>query len=242
MKIFSKGTLSWFDWFLVAGILVTNLLYCILRKEMDIIGFIAGVSGLLCVVLTAKRSVSNYIFGIINVSLYAYISYKSALYGDFILNAFYYFPMQFIGWYSWVKNRGGEDSEGNEDESLVKIKRMTARQRALLLFLCVVSVLVTGYLLETYTDDPQPYKDSFTTVLSVIAMYLMVKAFMEQWILWIAINIVGVVMWYMVFRDGGEHAALMIIMWIFYLANSINGYIIWRKNAKYPNLQATRDL
>ena len=86
-RFFSKGTLSAFDFFLIAGVVVSGLLYSILAGQFDALGFIASVTGLLCVVLAAKRSLSNYLFGIINVSLYAVISYRSQLYGDAALNA-----------------------------------------------------------------------------------------------------------------------------------------------------------
>lgn len=248
MKVFSKGTLNTFDWFLIIGIILCSLIYALLSlptaesgslspagyathiaKHFDFIGFIAGVTGVVCVVLTAKRSIANYIFGIVNVSLYAIISYKSQIYGDAALNALYYFPMQFIGWHQWVKNNGGKNREGNNDESFVKAKRMTQKERLFFFACCTIVVVSVGYILGRYTADPQPYKDSFTTVLSIAAMYLMVKAYMEQWMLWVMINTVSVIMWCMVFTRGDAHAGLMVIMWIFYLMNSINGLRIWLK-------------
>ncbi|MEG0591489.1 MAG: nicotinamide riboside transporter PnuC, partial [Lachnospiraceae bacterium] len=92
MKIFSKGTLSTFDLLLISGVVFFNILHSTLVNELNLIGSLASVSGVICVVLVAKRSMSNYLFGIINVSLYAYISYKASIYGDFLLNAFYYLP------------------------------------------------------------------------------------------------------------------------------------------------------
>lgn len=231
MKIFSKYTLRLFDWFLILGALTFNILYAILTNEFDIIGTIASVTGVVCVVLVAKRSMSNYIFGLINVSLYAYISYESELYGDFLLNALYYLPMQIIGWFMWVKDRGDVDLQGHTDESIVKSKLMSYNARIALLILCVAATVLGGYLLTIYTADPQPYKDSATTVLSVLAMLLMVRKYMEQWILWVVVNMISIVMWIFVWVDGGAHAGLMVIMYLFYLANSINGIIVWNTAA-----------
>ncbi|MEF9931948.1 MAG: nicotinamide riboside transporter PnuC, partial [Bacteroidales bacterium] len=86
MKLFSKSTLRLFDWFLIIGIIILNILYSVVENNFDTLGSIASITGVVCVVLVAKRSMSNYLFGIINVSLYAYISYESSLYGDFLLN------------------------------------------------------------------------------------------------------------------------------------------------------------
>ena len=82
--------LSLYDWFLIVGVVVTNILYSILSGTIDIVGSVAGIAGVLCVVLVAKGSIWNYLFGIVNVSMYAYISYKASLYGDAALNALYY--------------------------------------------------------------------------------------------------------------------------------------------------------
>ena len=60
-----------YDWFLIVGIIAVNLIYNILADEIDILGSVAGIAGVLCVVLVAKGSILNYLFGLINVSLYA---------------------------------------------------------------------------------------------------------------------------------------------------------------------------
>jgi nicotinamide riboside transporter PnuC len=96
--------LSLYDWFLIIGVIASNIIYSVLSGNVDIVGSVAGIAGVLCVVLVAKGSIWNYLFGIINVSMYAYISYKASLYGDAALNALYYVPMQFIGW--WQCARG----------------------------------------------------------------------------------------------------------------------------------------
>ena len=176
-------------------------------------------------VLVAKGSIWNYLFGLVNVSMYAYISYKASLYGDAALNALYYLPMQFIGWWQWRK-RGAvlSDSEGGDVQ--VKARRFNWKQRALLAAGCVVAVIAGGFLLQ-YLGDSQPFKDSTTTVLSIVAQALMALAFMEQWVLWIITNIVSVVMWVVFLTKGEPHAAVMVIMWSFYLLNSINGLRVW---------------
>lgn len=216
---------SLYDWFLIVGVLASNITYAILSSQYDIPGMIASVTGLLCVVLVAKGNIWNYAFGLVNVSLYAYISYKTSVYGDAALNAFYYVPMQFIGWWMWRK-RGASASEGKNTE--VKARRLTWNQRLALAAVCLVAVIAVGMILNK-TGDPQPYKDSLTTVLSIIAQMLMAFAFMEQWVLWIITNVVSVVMWTILAVRGEAHAAAMVIMWFFYLLNSINGFRQWLK-------------
>ena len=219
--------LSYYDWFLITGVIVSNIIYSVLTGEIDLIGSVAAVAGVLCVVLVAKGSIWNYLFGLVNVSLYAYISYEASLYGDAGLNALYYLPMQFIGWWQWRK-RGAAVSEAEADGRGVQVKarRFNFRQRILLASGCATAVVATGFLLQ-YLGDPQPFKDSTTTVLSIVAQALMALAFMEQWVLWIITNIVSVVMWVVCVARGEAHAAVMVIMWSFYLLNSINGLRVW---------------
>ena len=221
--------LSLYDWFLIAGVIVSNVLYSVLSGDMDVVGSVASIAGVLCVVLVAKGNIWNYLFGIINVSMYAYISYKASLYGDAGLNAFYYVPMQFIGWWQWRKRGAAMSaSEAGDQGVQVKARRFTWHQRILLALGCTAAVIACGYVLKHF-GDPQPFKDSATTVLSIVAQALMALAFMEQWVLWIITNVISVVMWCICVARGEAHAAVMVIMWVFYLLNSLNGFRVWLK-------------
>ena len=228
----NNKVLSLYDWFLIAGVIVSNVAYSLLTGTMDVLGSMAAITGVLCVVLVAKGSIWNYLFGLVNVSLYAYISYKASLYGDAALNALYYLPMQFIGWWQW-RRRGAAMSAAEAGDSGVQVKarRFTWKQRAILFLGCAVAVVAVGFLLK-HVGDPQPFKDSTTTVLSIVAQALMALAFMEQWALWIITNIVSVVMWCVCVSRGEAHAGVMVIMWVFYLLNSINGLRVWMKLSK----------
>ena len=212
--------LNAYDWFLIVGIIAANIIYSVLAQEVDVVGSVAAVAGVLCVVLVAKGNIWNYLFGLINVSLYAYISFNATAYGDAALNALYYVPMQFIGYFAW-KKRGSQGSQ-------VKARRLSAQGRVLLAELCVIGILA-GVLLLRYYGGGQPFKDSTTTVLSITTQALMAMAFMEQWILWIITNVVSVVMWVVFVFQDVPHSEVMVIMWVFYLLNSLNGLRVWLK-------------
>lgn len=220
--------LGWFDWFLIVGVIVSNMTYMVLTESHDYLGAVASVAGLLCVVLVAKGSIWNYLFGVINVSLYAYIAYKTAIYGDAVLNALYYLPMQFIGYFSWRK-RGADI--GGEGKSIVRARRLDRRQRIAIASGSIVLIIIVGFILQHF-NDPQPFKDSTTTILSIVAQLLMAMAFMEQWVLWVIVNSVSVGMWLICVLRGDAHSGAMLIMWIFYLFNAVNGLRVWLKLSK----------
>lgn len=224
--------LSLYDWFLIVGVIVSNALYSLMTSSLDVIGSLAGITGVLCVVLVAKGSIWNYLFGLVNVSLYAYISYKASLYGDAGLNALYYLPMQFVGWWQWRKRGAAvSQSEAGGKGVQVRARRFNWKQRIVLAFGCTAAVVAIGYVLR-HIGDPQPFKDSATTVLSIVAQALMALAFMEQWVLWIITNVISVVMWSICVARGEMHAGVMVIMWVFYLLNSLNGFRVWLKLSK----------
>lgn len=228
----NNKVLSWFDIFLIIGVIASNLIYSILTETSDVVGSLACITGVLCVVLVAKGCIWNYLFGVVNVSLYAWISFKADLYGDAALNALYYFPMQFIGWWQWRK-RGAALSrtEASGGSVQVRVRSLSALQRVAVAVVCMAAVIAAGFLLK-YLGDPQPFKDSATTVLSIVAQALMAMAFMEQWYLWIITNMISVVMWCICVSRGDAHAGVMVIMWAFYLMNSINGMRVWLKLCK----------
>lgn len=216
-----------FDWFLIAGVVVCNLIYSIATASegFDFLGFIAAVSGIVCVVLAAKGSIWNYAFGIVQVSLYAYIAFKSTAYGNAAVNALYYFPMQFIGWWQWSRRGAGT---GTEADNAVSSRRLSGKARMLIAAGVAAATVALAFVLKHFGAE-QPWIDSFTTVLCIVAQALMTLAFVEQWWLWIVFNVFTVIMWSVFVAEGTAHSVPTLIMYVFYLMNSVNGLLSWRK-------------
>lgn len=188
-----------------------------------VIGILASLTGVTCVILCGMGKVSNYFFGTINVLLYAIVAWNAKYYGDVMLNLLYYFPTNIIGWVAWIKHM---DKEKNE----VYKKRMTWKQDVILTFISVVGVLGYSYVLKLLGGN-LPMVDSMSTVFSVIAQILMIKRFMEQWIIWIIVDIVSVIMWIAAFFNGGESIAVL-IMWSVFLVNAVIMFVKWLKESK----------
>lgn len=188
-------------------------------------GITSSLTGVLCVVLVAKGKISNYFFGVINTALYAYISYKTNLYGEAMLNAFFYLPIQFIGFYLWKKNM-----DSNDGVHTVKAKSLTGKGWLYtILTVAIVSVAYGIFLHEI--GSQQAGLDAVAVVLSMTAQLLMLKRFAEQWLLWIVVNVLTIALWLNVFIHSGNSVTVL-VMWCSYLTNSIYGYVKWRKLAK----------
>ena len=189
------------------------------------LSIITMLTGLWCVILVAKGRILNYYFGIVNCIGYAYIAYSYQLYGEVMLNALYYLPMQFVGLYIWTKNKDPEIVDK------VKVKFMTPQQRILWGLASAVATILYGTCLQAL-GDPVPYLDSTSTTLSVIACIMMTWRYMEQWILWIVVDIASVWMWILVVLDKGANDSALLVMWIAFLINAVYGFYSWIKMYK----------
>lgn len=187
------------------------------------INLISSISGIWCVLLTAKKRISNYLIGFVNVLAYAWAAYLWKIYGDFMLNAFYFLPMQFVGWYYWIK------PEAKEKPDVVHGKKMKVINKIFWLIGTLMSVIIYGTFLSSIGGNT-PYLDSMSTIFSVVAMVLMTKRYMEQWILWIVVDVVSTIMWLNIcFNEGGMMNLGLAIMWILWTVNAVYGFIKWRK-------------
>jgi len=180
------------------------------------------LTGLWCVILVAKGRIFNYYLGVLNVLGYAYIAYGYQLYGEVQLNLLYYLPMQFVGLYIWMKNK---------DVSIpdkIRVKFLNNGNRFFVAVASATAVVGYGNWLG-YLGDPLPFLDATSTMLSIIAMILMAWRYMEQWILWIVVDIVSVWMWWLTIDAHGNRDITMLVMWIAFLINAVYGFIMWVK-------------
>ncbi len=188
----------------------------------SVMGIISATTGVACVVCTGKGKLSAYVFGIVNTLLYAIIAYNARYYGEVMLNALYYFPMQFYGIYVWSHHMNRETHE-------VQKRKMKTGGRVLMLACVAVATAVYGFILSRMGGE-LPYVDALSTVVSVVAMVISIRMYMEQWILWIIVNVVTVIMWAVAFAGGNDSIATL-LMWIVYLGNAVIMFIKWKREA-----------
>lgn len=193
------------------------------------VGILASLTGVTCVILCGKGKMSTYLFGTVNVLLYAYVAWKARYYGDVMLNLLYYFPTNILGWFAWKKNMDAEKQE------VVK-KRMTIKQDIVVTVISIVGIFGYSYILKLLGGN-LPIVDSMSTVLSIVAQILMIKRFTEQWIVWIVVDAVSVIMWVAAFFNGGESVAVL-LMWIIFLFNAIFMFIKWYNGSKEKQVTA----
>lgn len=211
-------TLFDFAWLFIANITILALSIYTKSTALSIISAMAGITN---TILISKKMVTNYIFGLICVSTYAYLAFRAGIYGDFIMNAVYYVPMQFIGAYLWIRNKKKCAETGKNE-----IKSLTHLQLLKLCCVIAVCIFIGAYLLQI-VNDAQPLKDSASTVIAIFATILMVLQYDDQWYLWLVVNCLSVALWVVSYANGvGDFATLL--RWILYVLNSLFGLYNWK--------------
>lgn len=184
------------------------------------IGIAGAVCGIASSVLTGKGKISAYIIGGAGRIFYAFVAWNALFYGEVMLNLLYFVPMEFVGIYFWNKNMNTETHEVNKQS-------MSFRKMILLAVIIFACTFLYGIFLK-HLGGALPYFDSFTNVVSVIAMIVTIKRYWQQWILWCVVNLVSISMWLVSFLNGTGSIAVL-LMWCIYLANSIIMLIKWIK-------------
>lgn len=197
--------------------------YLSISWKDSIFGLSVFISGVLCVVLAAKGSIWTYIFGMYNTFGYAYVAYNNGFFGEMGLNILFFAPMNIIGLLLWKKKL---------ESGTVIMRELSNKMRGTIFILCVAGILSTGFLLSLIKGQNTPYIDATTNTLSIIATFLMIWRYKEQWILYIVLNIFTIIMWSIRYSNGSPEAALMVVMWSSYLINAFYGYYNWSVGVK----------
>lgn len=186
------------------------------------------LSGILCVGLIAIGRREGYLIGLYNSLSYSILAYGNGLYGEVYLNLLFFVPTGIIGYIMWQRY--------TTPDKTVAMRQLLWPQRAFISALCVACTVGLGFLLGLNPNQNTPFIDATTNVLSVVATFLMMWRYKEQWLLYILLNVVSIGMWTLRFMDGGRSGDLMILMWSLFLLNAIFGYWRWHVGANHSTV------
>ncbi|OTA16475.1 transporter [Xenorhabdus vietnamensis] len=210
--------------------------------NLSYIEAIGTIAGLLCIWLASQEKIINYLFGLINVSLFAIIFFQIQLYASLMLQIFF-FAANIYGWYAW--------SRVNEQKQVeLKIRWLNPKQVAIVAAISILAILIMtfnidqifGYMAKVVVlalqgmgfniimpelqPDAFPFWDSVMTVLSIVAMILMTRKHVENWLIWIIINVISVVIYY------HQGVLAMSLQYIILTGIALNGARLWIKAVK----------
>ncbi len=186
---------------------------------IEILGAIVGIVYLW---LEYKANIYLWLVSIIMPAIYLYIFYDAGLYADFAINI-YYLLIALYGWLAW--KYGFKLFSKKRNKTQVEELKITTTPKSLWLRLIAVYIVLQlsiTWLLITYTESNVPWLDSFTTSVSIIAMWLLARKYVEQWLIWIVVDVVSVGLY--IYKDLYYTSALYAL----YAVIAIFGYFKWK--------------
>ncbi|MFS4492411.1 nicotinamide riboside transporter PnuC [Maribacter sp. 2308TA10-17] len=185
--------------------------------HLVVLEFISVLFSLLSVIYSKRENILVFPTGIIGTGIMAYILLEYGLLGDMLINA-YYFVMSIIGWYAWTRKV--------DATHFIPITLTSSKEKkwSVLLFLATIIFVSIVYLLSNRFNVWTDYVDTLTTAIFFVGMWLMAKKKLENWIYWIAGNVITVPLYWF--------KGLIFSSILFFLLTIIAfyGYSSWKKN------------
>jgi len=209
--------------------------------DLSWIEAIGTIFGLLCIWYASKEKIINYLFGLINVTLFAIIFFQIQLYASLLLQLFF-FVANIYGWYAWSR-------QTNDNQAVLQIRWLSLPKAVTWTLVSLVAILVMTFNIDavfgqltriavgvmqglgmavqmpTLEPDAFPFWDSTMMVLSIVAMILMTRKYVENWLLWIVIDVISVA----IFAYQGVYA--MALEYVILTLIALNGAMLWIASA-----------
>lgn len=150
---------------------------------MNILEITGTIVGLIYLWLEYRASIYLWIASIIMPAIYIFIYFQAGLYADFGINI-YYLIASIYGWLVWVNGKR------KDTKKELPITHTPLAVCLPLTAVFAISFIGIAYLLIVFTDSNVPWLDSFTTALSIIGMWMLAQKYVEQWIVWIVVDVV----------------------------------------------------
>ncbi len=175
---------------------------------------VAVLFGVVSVLLSVRQNIWSWPTALINVALYFLLFYKIGLYSDMWLQLVY-FGLSIYGWYEWL--------HGGAGRTALVVTRTPARLWMILAVIGLAFWAVDATVMSRAAGSALPHLDAATATISLIAQYLMTRKLLENWALWIAVDVVyvGMFIYKGVYLTAGNYAI--------YLVLAVMGHIAWKR-------------
>ena len=181
---------------------------------MSTLEVFAVAFGIISVFLSVRENVWSWPTAIVNVSLYVFVFHGAKLYADMGLQ-FVYIAISIYGWHQWLY--------GGVGHTELHVTRLPRKLIVPLVALGAGFSLTIGTALRAYTDASLPYIDSTTTATSLVAQWMMTRKYVENWAVWVAVDVVYIGMF--TYKELYLTAGLYFV----FLVLSALGFIRWSR-------------
>ncbi len=194
-------------------------------KQTTPLEFIAVIAGIASVFFSRAANILVYPVGLINTTIYIYLSVKGQLYGEASVN-FYYTIMSIYGWVMWAKRNEQQDlalhiSYSNKRELI---------QQFIFFDLCYLVLFgALSWLKKDFAPEAIPWADAFASATAYTGMWLMARKKVESWYWWVATNIASIPLYFI------KGYVFTSVQFMVLLVLAVSGLVEWRKKAMAPN-------
>jgi nicotinamide mononucleotide transporter len=179
---------------------------------------VTTVLGLAYILLEYRASLWMWAVGFAMQALGIVLYFQKGLYADCGME-FYYLAMTVYGWWKWVRR----PNQSEEDGGRLPIRHFPLRLVLPWLLIIAAVWAFIYWLLVTFTNSNVPLADSFTTALSIVGIWALAHKYLEQWFIWIAVDVVTSILYF--YKDIPFKASLYAL----YVVIAIFGYFRWRR-------------
>lgn len=198
-------------------------------RQTSFLEFIAVISGIVSVWYSKKENILVYPTGLINTTVYVYLSVKYNLFGEASVNL-YYTIMSIYGWIIWAR-------KNEKQEHVLHITRSTTREwlvhLAFFLFFYVTIFFSLTYLKQAFSANTIPWGDSFASATAFTGMWLMARKKVESWYWWMATNAASIPLYFI------KGLVFTSVFYVILLILSVSGLIEWIERSRTEKKQAT---
>ncbi len=182
---------------------------------MNTLEIAAVAFGIISVYLSVRQNIWSWPTAIVNVLLYVLVFRDAKLYADMGLQVVY-FALSIYGWYEWL--------HGGENRTELRVTRATARMGVVLTTIGIAVVALLGTALSRQTDAALPFVDSATTSTSLVAQWMMTRKVLENWAVWMAVDVVyvGMFVFKKLYLTAGLYAVFFVLATL--------GYAEWKRS------------
>lgn len=204
---------------------INNIIFTVIGYPISYVEFIGTLLNIATVWLVARKKILNWPIGIIATLFFGILFYQINLYAD-LIEQFYFLITGFIGWYIWAKAK----KPANEDTDIVVLRNSKNQNIAWGVGIVATSIIAGWALSHVHVWLPAvfpepaalPYLDAGTTVASFAATILMIRRKLENWVLWIIVDIIGIgLYWY-------KAVPFVALLYVIFLILATGGFISWR--------------
>ena len=181
---------------------------------------LAVVFGIASVYLSTRENIWSWPTALVNVALYFVVFFEAKLYADMGLQVVY-FVLSLYGWYEWLY--------GGENRTELAVSRVPRRLLPLLVVIAVAIAALLGTIAHRYTNASWPYLDASLTAVSLVAQWMMTRKLLENWALWIAVDLVYVPL--LAYKGLYAFALLYLVFLGLAIAGHVEGRRSWRAPA-----------